>query len=128
MALHGLGTGMLRRDRNRITANEAVKAKRHRPFKIRRGYYNYRAYNVVKCGREWTVMNEDDSVAARTKTLRAMFRKIDGWWRDELRSQQREEREARRDRIIRTGRPLFTNLMERAMRQMRRKYPEHFQN
>lgn len=54
--------------------------KRNNSAKISRGFYNYRGYNIVACGKgRWTIFSEDDSVAAETKTLRAMFRKVDGW-------------------------------------------------
>ncbi len=58
---------------------------KHKPFRIKRGFYNYRGYNIVACGpRRWTIMNDDDSVAAETKTLRAMLRKCDRWEREAI--------------------------------------------
>jgi hypothetical protein len=55
---------------------------KHKAVQYKKGYWNYRGYNIVACGKgRWTISNEDDSLAAETKTLCAMKHKLDGWER-----------------------------------------------
>jgi hypothetical protein len=51
--------------------------RKHQIARIKAGLYNYRGYNIRKqCG-AWVVLNEEDEVAIRAKTLRAMRRSLD---------------------------------------------------
>ncbi len=54
----------------------------HRCARIRRGLYNYRAYNVRRFPRGWAVRDEDGKpYGPITKTLRGICGLIDVWER-----------------------------------------------
>lgn len=77
-----------------------MKTRKHTIARVRRGLYNYRAYLIHKGAPGglggWIVKNEDDGVYARTRTLRAMKRKIDGWERAEHEASARNEENYRK--------------------------------
>lgn len=52
--------------------------KKHTLFRVRAGFYNYRAYSIfASLTGGWIIRNDQGGVYARSRTLKAMRRRID---------------------------------------------------